>query len=98
MYFFSPSKYCNRAIREERFGSYSSDKTLAGMPAFSRPKSIKRYWRLWPAPRWRLVIRPYILRPPVDFKATTRDFSGAFLVKFSPTMAVIARRPAEVGL
>ena len=37
----------------ERFGSYSIAATFAGIPSFDRLKSILRYLRLAPPPRWR---------------------------------------------
>ena len=45
-------------MRHERFGSYSMAATLAGTPSLVRLKSMMRYWRLWPPPRWRAVLRP----------------------------------------
>ena len=46
------------AMRQLRFGSYSMAATLAGTPSLTRLKSMRRYWRLWPPPRWRAVLRP----------------------------------------
>ena len=50
-----------------RFGSYSIVATFAGTPSLVRLKSIWRYLRLAPPPRWRAVMRPLALRPPVLF-------------------------------
>ena len=62
----------------ERFGSYSIAATFAGMPSFVRLKSIFRYLRLAPPPRWREVTRPWALRPPDFFSPSVSDFSGSF--------------------
>src|ERR1700742_4219911 len=59
-----------------RFGSYSIAATLAGTPSLSRLKSILRYRRLAPPPRWREVLRPLELRPPDFVSPSTSDFSG----------------------
>src|SRR5205814_854004 len=63
-------------MRAVRFGSYSIAATLAGTPNFSRRKSMRRYCRLWPPPRYRAVIWPLLLRPPVPRRGSTSDFSG----------------------
>ena len=64
----------------ERFGSYSIAATFAGMLSRVRLKSIRRYRRLAPPPRWRAVLRPLALRPPDFLSPSTRDFSGVVLV------------------
>jgi len=64
MYRFSPSAYWMRAMRAERFGSYSTVRTLPGMSRLSRLKSITRYTRLWPPPRHQDVSVPRLFRPP----------------------------------
>ncbi len=63
-----------------RLGSYSMAATLAGMPSLSRLKSILRYRRLAPPPRWREVTRPWALRPPDFLMPSTSDFSGLLFV------------------
>jgi len=50
--------------------------TLAGTASLVRRKSISRYWRLWPPPWWRVVMRPYALRPAFFFSPRVSDFSG----------------------
>src|SRR5690606_41846766 len=72
--------------------------TLAGMPSLSRRKSTMRYRCLWPPPRCRDVMRPLVLRPPVDFFLAMRDFSGSVFVISEKSETVWNRRPGEVGL
>src|ERR1041385_9150308 len=84
-------------MRAERFGSYSMLTTLAGMPSLARSKSIRRYWRLCPPPRWRLVTRPLTLRPPVRSLVSISDFSGFDVVSSSKVEMVIDRREGLVG-
>src|ERR1051326_6429269 len=67
-------------MRAVRFGSYSIAATLAGTPNFSRRKSMRRYCRLWPPPRYRDVIWPLLLRPPVPRFRSSSDFSGVVFV------------------
>src|SRR6058998_2747864 len=67
-------------MRHVRFGSYSIAATLAGTPNFSRRKSMRRYCRLWPPPRYRDVIWPLLLRPPVPRFGSSSDFSGVVFV------------------
>ena len=43
-----------------------------------RLKSILRYLRLAPPPRWREVTRPWALRPPDFVSPSVSDFSGSF--------------------
>ena len=62
-----------------RFGSYSIAATLAGTPSLRRLKSILRYLRLAPPPRWREVTRPWALRPPDLRSPSVSDFSGSRL-------------------
>jgi hypothetical protein len=63
-------------MRAVRLGSYSTVATLAGMPILSRLKSMIRYRCLWPPPRKRLVMRPLLLRPPVDVWCSVSERSG----------------------
>src|SRR6266850_1624138 len=67
-------------MRAVRFGSYSTDATFAGIVNFSRRKSMRRYWRLWPPLMYRLVMWPLLLRPPVRFSGSSSDFSGSVFV------------------
>src|SRR5450631_3778739 len=85
-------------MRALRLGSYSMAATLAGMPSLSRLKSMIRYCCLWPPPRWREVLRPWLLRPPVDGLGASRDFSGRSRVTSEKSDTVWKRRPALVGL
>src|ERR1700730_2467395 len=82
----------------ERFGSYSIAATFALTPSLRRLKSILRYSRLAPPPRWRAVLRPFALRPPVFVSPSTRDFSGVERVTSAKSGDETNRRPGEVGL
>src|SRR4028118_1141404 len=82
----------------DRLGSYSMAATLAGTPSLSRLKSMMRWARLAPPPRWREVLRPLLLRPPDLVRPTVSDFSGSVLVISAKSANVMKRRPAEVGL
>src|SRR4029077_19956349 len=67
-------------MRAERFGSYSIARISATTPCFFRLKSTIRYFLLCPPPRWRMVRRPALLRPPVRFRTAVKVFSGLSLV------------------
>src|SRR5213083_816648 len=82
----------------ERLGSYSIAATLAGMPSRRRLKSILRYRRLAPPPRWRDVLRPLTLRPPDFLRPSVSDFSGVDFVISAKSEYVTKRRPGLVGL
>src|SRR5687767_11845611 len=82
----------------ERFGSYSIAATRAGTPSLRRLKSILRYLRFAPPPRWREVIRPCALRPPDFLRPSTSDFSGSAFVTSALSFQVAKRRPGDVGL
>src|SRR5215212_4917950 len=82
----------------ERFGSYSTAATLAGIPRLSRLKSISRYFCLWPPPMKREVIRPLLLRPPLFGLPLVSAFSGDVLVMSWYDACVEKRTPGEVGL
>src|SRR3954470_15608195 len=81
-----------------RFGSYSIAATRAGTPSFWRLKSILRYRRFAPPPRWREVMRPCVLRPPDFLSPSVSAFSGSFLVTSARSLQVAKRRPGDVGL
>src|SRR5436305_7580444 len=81
----------------ERLGSYSMWATFAGIPSLRRLKSITRYRRLAPPPRWREVLRPWALRPPDFFRPSVSDFSGCERVISAKSGYVTKRRPGEVG-
>src|SRR6478609_7304085 len=86
-------------MRAVRLGSYSMCATLASMPSLSlRRKSMTRYWRLWPPPMWRVVMRPWLLRPPVLDSGRRRDFSGVDRVISAKSATDEPRRPGVVGL
>src|SRR6476469_3182073 len=82
----------------ERFGSYSIAATRAGTPSLVRLKSILRYSRLAPPPRWRAVLRPSALRPPDFLRPSTSVRSGSDFVISAKSGYVMNRRPGEVGL
>src|SRR3954463_12423604 len=81
----------------DRLGSYSIAATRAGTPSLVRLKSILRYSRLAPPPRWRAVLRPSALRPPDFLSPSTRVFSGSLFVTSAKSGYVMNRRPGDVG-
>src|SRR5580704_852549 len=85
-------------MRALRLGSYSMAATFAGTPSLSRRKSTMRYWRLWPPPRWRDVLRPRLLRPPVLALVASSERSGRSRVISEKSATVWNRRPGLVGL
>src|SRR3954452_1270643 len=85
-------------MRQLRFGSYSTAATLAGTPSLMRRKSTTRYWRLWPPPLWRAVLRPWLLRPPEAGRGSSSARSGVVLVISEKSETVWNRRPGLVGL
>ena len=86
-------------MRALRFGSYWIELTTAGTPSLSRRKSICRRWRLWPPPRCRAVITPWLFRPPFRCFGRSRPFTGlAPGVNSAKSLTVAPRRPGVVGL
>src|SRR3954471_10109310 len=85
-------------MRAERFGSYSTVATLAGMSFLSRLKSMIRYSRLWPPPRHHDVSSPWLLRPPERCSFSVSGAYGSLVVISSNVNAVLPRTPGEVGL
>src|SRR6266545_1161217 len=86
-------------MRAVRFGSYSICATFAGTPSLScRRKSISRYARLCPPPWCRVVMRPWLLRPPLLCSGRTSDFSGSPRVTSTKSATLAPRRPGVVGL
>src|SRR5947209_4443182 len=87
-------------MRQVRFGSYSIETTVAGTPSLRRLKSIRRYIRLWPPPRNRTQMTPWLLRPPFFLARTRSDFSGFFVLSVRSVKSLTEpwRRPLEVGL
>src|SRR5512133_832751 len=86
-----------RAMRALRFGSYSISATRPGIPNLLRLKSMIRYCRLCPPPRWRDVTCPWLLRPPVPLIGSSRDFSGVARVTSSNPETERKRVPAVMG-
>src|SRR5687768_8534740 len=85
-------------MRAERLGSYSRALMRPTTPSLLRLKSMMRYSRLWPPPRLRIVIRPWLLRPAFFFSGSVSDFSGRFFASPSVFRTVIDRRAGLVGL
>src|SRR3977135_1590171 len=85
-------------MRAVRLGSYSMWATLAGIPSLSRRKSISRYCCLWPPPWWRVVIRPWTLRPAFFGFGTTGGVPRVCPVSYAKSPNDIPRRPGVVGL
>src|SRR6478735_864736 len=86
-------------MRAVRLGSYSMWATLASTPSLSlRRKSMTRYWRLWPPPMWRVVMRPWLLRPPVLDSGRRSNFSVVDRVISAKSATDEPRRPGVVGL
>src|ERR671911_2921116 len=83
---------------DDRFGSYSIAATRAGTPSLRRLKSMTRYRRLAPPPRWRAVLRPCALRPPLFLRPSVSDFSGLVFVISAKSGYVTKRSPGDVGL
>src|SRR5919204_5102751 len=85
------------AIRALRLGSYSISATRPGIPNLFRLKSIFRYCRLCPPPRWREVRWPRLLRPPDFLTGSSSDFSGVSVVISSNPETERNRVPAVMG-
>src|SRR6478752_5313024 len=82
-----------------RLGSYSMCATLALTPSLSwRRKSMTRKARLCPPPLCRVVMRPWLLRPPVLCSGLMSDFSGVDRVISAKSETLEPRRPGVVGL
>src|SRR4029077_13259988 len=69
-----------RAMRAERFGSYSIPTTSAEPPRLRRLKSTLRYLCLCPPPICRDGGRPWLWRPPVFFFGSISLLSGRHFV------------------
>src|SRR6516164_6464894 len=85
-------------MRAERFGSYSIEATVAGMPNLSRLKSMIRSLRLCPPPRCQMVRSPELRRPPVRCLGSVSGLYGRFVVRSSLTVVVVNRRVGVTGL
>src|SRR5271170_5323376 len=98
MYDSSPSWYLISAMNALRFGSYSSRCTTASTPNLRRLKSIARYDCLCPPPRNRLVIWPWLLRPPEWFLPSVRPLTGLPFHRSERSISTVPRRLAVTGL
>src|SRR2546428_6458439 len=85
-------------MRHVRLGSYSIAATLAATPNFSRRKSMRRYWRLWPPPRQRVVMWPLLFRPPDFVSGSVRERSGSVFVTSAKSETERKRVAAVTGL
>src|ERR1700745_3586628 len=85
-------------MKPVRFGSYSSRSTTAGTSTLSRLKSTMRSAFLWPPPRKRTVMRPVLLRPPVDSLPSVRALTGFALLRGGRLTMTSWRWPGVVGL
>ena len=85
-------------MRALRLGSYSIVVTRPDTPNLFRLKSMMRYFRLWPPPRWRTVVRPVLLRPPLFFNGANSDRSGVVVVRSLKLDTLMPLRPGDVGL
>ena len=72
--------------------------TVASTPCFSRLKSTRRTFCLWPPLMPRAVIRPYAFRPPVFFRVSTSAFSGRTFVMSLKSAIVMYRVDGVSGL
>src|SRR5208282_2461392 len=81
-----------------RFGSYSSLCTTANTPNLRRLKSIARYDCLCPPPRNRLVMWPWLLRPPVLDLPSVRPLTGLPFHRSERSISTVPRRLAVTGL
>ena len=72
--------------------------TLAGTPSLVRLKSITRYRRLWPPPRWRVVTRPWEFLPAFLVIFLVSERSGSSRVISLKSETEDPRRPGVVGL
>src|SRR3954466_9286564 len=59
---------------------------------------MMRYARLWPPPLCRVVIRPWLLRPPFLGSGLVSDFSGVVRVISTKSATEEPRRPGVGGL
>src|SRR3569832_621553 len=85
-------------MRAERFGSYSIETTVAGIPDLSRLKSMARSLRLWPPPRHHEVMSPELRRPPVRILDLVSGLCGRSVVSSSLVSEVWNRSVGVVGL
>src|SRR5512147_2283574 len=85
-------------MRAERFGSYSIEATVAGIPVLSRLKSITRYCFLCPPPMKREVMSPELRRPPERFFGSSKALCGRSVVNSWFTSVVLNRSVGVIGL
>src|SRR5271166_1363120 len=98
IYDSSPSWYFTSAMKAVRFGSYSSRSTVAGTSNLRRLKSTKRYACLCPPPMKRLVMRPWLLRPPVPILPSVSTLTGLPFHSSERLIRTVPRRLAVTGL
>src|SRR2546425_8426134 len=72
--------------------------TRPGTANLSRRKSMRRYRRLWPPPRYRAVMWPLLLRPPVRLSGSTSERSGSVLVTSEKSETERKRVAGVIGL
>src|SRR2546428_825752 len=72
--------------------------TRPGTPNFSRRKSMRRYCRLWPPPRYRAVMWPLLFRPPVPRSGSTSERSGSVFVISEKSETERKRVAGVIGL
>src|SRR5262249_16560198 len=90
--------YVTSAMRADRFGSYSIEAIVPVTPCLLRLKSTRRYWRLWPPPRRRIAMWPWLSRPPDFLIGSSSDFSGVVVVMSEKSDTVRKRVPFVTGL
>ena len=100
MYVFTPSSYWIRAMRAERFGSYSMATTVARTPSLRRLKSMMRYFCLWPPPTEARADDALVVAAALLGLGPSSDFSGFFLrsVMSEKSLTDPCRRPGVIGL
>lgn len=85
-------------MREDRFGSYSIENTLAAIFNLFLLKSMMRYLLLCPPPLNRVVILPKLFLPPDFFSGAVKDFSGVVFVISSNDETLLNLVPGVTGL
>lgn len=85
------------AMRAERLGSYSSRCTTAAAVPSGRAKSMWRYTLRWPPPRWRTVITPCALRPPLRDRPSVSGLNGPPFHRPLRDVTMRPRKPAGWG-
>src|SRR5689334_12458034 len=73
-------------------------RTVPVTPNLSRLKSMMRYCRLWPPPRRRMAMWPWLSRPPDFLIGSSSDFSGSVVVMSEKSDTERKRVPFVTGL